>query len=167
MDIVTIISTIASLLGTLSIWEAVKYFLNRKTNKRMEEAEADSKEFATLRDMIEFLQGQLKEKEERFADQTERLRHTQDENFRLLEEKALLEIRMATGSAVDGTGGNAGMHGRKKPAGRRGRKEPVDGGENAVGIQDIEGVFGNTGEKAGGMRGRKKEKKEDKKGGES
>lgn len=95
MDIITIITSIASLLGTLSIWEAVKYWLNRKTNKRMEEAEADSKEFATLRDMIEFLQSQLKEKEERFADQTARLRKTQDENFHLLEEKALLEMQLA------------------------------------------------------------------------
>ena len=95
MDIITIITSIASLLGTLSIWEAVKYWLNRKTNKRMEEAEADSKEFATLRDMIEFLQSQLKEKEERFADQTARLRKTQDENFNLLEEKALLEMQLA------------------------------------------------------------------------
>lgn len=102
MDIVTIITSIASLLGTLSIWEAVKYFLNRKTNKRMEEAEADSKEFATLRDMVEFLQSQLKEKEERFAEQTARLRKTQDENFSLLREKALLELQLAKkGEIVD------------------------------------------------------------------
>ena len=102
MDVIGIVSTIASLLGTLSIWEAVKYWLNRKTNKRMEEAEADSKEFATLRDMIEFLQSQLKEKEERFADQTARLRKTQDENFNLLHEKALLEMRLAKeGKSVD------------------------------------------------------------------
>lgn len=102
MDFITIASTIASLLGTLSIWEAVKYFLNRKTNKRMEEAEADSKEFATLRDMVIFLQEQLKEKEERYADQTARLRKTQDENFGLLREKALLEIQLAKeGKVVD------------------------------------------------------------------
>lgn len=94
MDIVTIITSIASLLGTLSIWEAVKYFLNRKTNKRKEEAEADTSEFQVLRDMIVFLQEQLKEKEERFADQTARLRKMQDENFQLLREKALLEISM-------------------------------------------------------------------------
>ena len=50
MDMIGIISTIASLLGTLSIWEIVKYLLNRKTNKRKEEAEADTVEFAVLRD---------------------------------------------------------------------------------------------------------------------
>lgn len=95
MDIIAIVSTVASLLGTLSIWEAVKYWLNRKTNKRIEEAEADRSEFSILRDMIEFLQGQLKEKEERFADQTARLRKTQDENFLLHREKAVLEMKLA------------------------------------------------------------------------
>lgn len=94
MDLVTIISTIASLLGTLSIWEAVKYFLNRKTNKRKEEAEADTAEFNVLREMITFLQEQLKAKEEQYANQTERLRKTQDENINLLREKALLEIQI-------------------------------------------------------------------------
>lgn len=94
MDIITIASTIASLLGTLSIWEAVKYWLNRKTNKRKEEAEADNAEFQVLRDMIVFLQEQMKEKEERFADQTARLRKTQDENFTLLREKAMLELSL-------------------------------------------------------------------------
>ena len=94
MDIITIASTIASLLGTLSIWEAVKYWLNRKTNKRKEEAEADREEFEVLRDMIVFLQEQLKYKEERFADQTTRLRESQDENFRLMREKAMLELAL-------------------------------------------------------------------------
>lgn len=102
MDLVTIISTIASLLGTLSIWEAVKYFLNRKTNKRKEEAEADTAEFNVLREMITFLQEQLKAKEEQYANQTERLRKTQDENFNLLREKALLEIQInKDGKTVD------------------------------------------------------------------
>ena len=102
MDLVTIISTIASLLGTLSIWEAVKYFLNRKTNKRKEEAEADTAEFNVLREMITFLQEQLKAKEEQYANQTERLRKTQDENINLLREKALLEIQInKDGKTVD------------------------------------------------------------------
>ena len=95
MDMIGIISTIASLLGTLSIWEIVKYLLNRKTNKRKEEAEADTLEFAVLRDQITFLQEQLREKEERFANQTDRLRKIQDENFKLMREKALLELALA------------------------------------------------------------------------
>ena len=102
----TIISTVASLIGTLSIWEMVKYFINRKTNKRKEEAEADNAEFQVLRDMIVFLQEQLKEKEERFADQTARLRKTQDENFNLLREKAMLELSIEKNGHVKVDEGN-------------------------------------------------------------
>lgn len=95
MDVMSIISTVASLLGTLGIWEAVKYFLNRKNNRRKEDAEADLSEFGVLRETTAFLQEQLKATEERYADQTQRLRKTQDENFQLLREKAMLELRLA------------------------------------------------------------------------
>lgn len=94
MDMIEILTSVGSILGGLSIWEAIKYWVNRKTNKRKEEAEADASEFGVLREQIEFLQNQLKEKEERFADQTMRLRQTQDENFNLLKEKAMLEIEL-------------------------------------------------------------------------
>ena len=103
---VTLISTFASILGTLSLWEMVKYFINRKTNKRKEEAEADNAEFQVLREMITFLQEQLKEKEERFADQTARLRKTQDENFNLLREKAMLELSIEKNGHVKVDEGN-------------------------------------------------------------
>lgn len=95
MDIVTILTTVTSLLGTLGIWEIVKYWINRKTNKRKEEAEADKSEFDVLRSTNQFLQEQLKATEERYANQTERLRQTQDENFKLLREKAMLELSLA------------------------------------------------------------------------
>lgn len=39
-----IATTVVSLLGALGGWEAVKYLINRKSNKRMEESEADKKE---------------------------------------------------------------------------------------------------------------------------
>ena len=94
MEMIEILTSVGSILGGLSIWEAIKYWMNRKTNKRKEEAEADASEFSVLREQIEFLQNQLKEKEERFADQTTRLRQTQDENFNLLREKAMLEIEL-------------------------------------------------------------------------
>ena len=95
MDMMSIASTVASLIGTLSIWEMVKYFLNRKTNKRKEEAEADSAELAVLRETINYLQEKFKESLERYDDQTARLRKTQDENFQLLREKAMLELQLS------------------------------------------------------------------------
>ena len=90
---------IATVLTALGGWEGVKYFLNRKTNKRKEEAEADSAEFGVLRETVEFLQQQLKnmveqdaEKEKRFVEQTNRLRETQDREHKLMIEKAQLEL---------------------------------------------------------------------------
>lgn len=59
----TIIASIISMVGALGGWEAVKYMINRKYNKRKEEAEADSVEFNVLRETVDFLQTQLQEKE--------------------------------------------------------------------------------------------------------
>lgn len=94
-----IFGTLATVLTTLGGWEAIKYLLNRKTNKRKEEAEADSAEFSVLRETVEFLQQQLKnmveqdaEKEKRFVEQTNRLRETQDREHKLMIEKAQLEL---------------------------------------------------------------------------
>ena len=89
-------------------WEFIKYMLNIRTNKRKErseadkakaeadkaEAEANSADFSVLRETVEFLQQQLKEKEERFASQTDRLRKVQDDYFTLLQEKAKADLEL-------------------------------------------------------------------------
>ena len=99
MDIVTIITVIASVAGTLGGWEAIKYFLNRRSNSRIMEAQADREEFGVLKETVEFLQEQLHEqvqqdaeKEKRFVEQTQRLRKVQDDNYELLKEKSKLEL---------------------------------------------------------------------------
>ena len=106
MDIVAIITSVGSILGGLSLWESIKYLLNRKANKRKEESEADMSEFGVLRETVSFLQDQLKISEERYADQTARLRKTQDENFHLLKEKAMLDLAMAKQGIVHIDEGN-------------------------------------------------------------
>lgn len=83
---------IVAVMGALGGWEAVKYLINRRTNKRKEEAEADSVEFGVLRETVEFLQQQLKEEEVRFADQTNLLRQKQSEVLELTKEKGQLEL---------------------------------------------------------------------------
>lgn len=83
--------TIASVLGTLGGWEAIKYLLNRKTNTRKAEAEADSSEFSVLRDTVIFLEQQLQQKEERFAEQTNLVRKLTNENLELVRENAMLK----------------------------------------------------------------------------
>ena len=85
---------ILSIIGAIGGWEAVRYLINRKSNKRKEEAEADSVEFAVLRDTMVFLQEQLNEKEQRFAEQTSILRNTQSEVLDLTKNKGELELEL-------------------------------------------------------------------------
>ena len=98
-----IIIGICSAIGAVGGWELIKYQLNLKTNKRKEEAEADSLEFSVLKDTVTFLQGQLNEqvrqdseKEKRFVEQTQRLRKVQDDNYQLLKDKSKLELELQT-----------------------------------------------------------------------
>lgn len=44
-----IIEIVATIVGAVGGWEAIKYVLNRKTNSRVAEAEADTVEFTVLR----------------------------------------------------------------------------------------------------------------------
>lgn len=89
-----IIETLLAVITALGGFEAIKYFLNRKANSRKAEAEADSAEFNTLREYNEFLQKQLSDKEERFTNQTDRLRCIQDEYFDLMKKNAQTELEL-------------------------------------------------------------------------
>ena len=89
-----IIETLLTVITALGGFEAIKYFLNRKTNKRKAEAEADSAEFNALREYNEFLQRQLSDKEERFTYKTDRLRTIQDEYFDLMKKNAQTELEL-------------------------------------------------------------------------
>ncbi len=89
-------ATFASTLTALGGWETIKYFINYKTNKRKAEAEADSVEFTVLKTAMEFLQTQLQEKEERFAQQTELVRKLNAEVLELIKEKGKVELELQT-----------------------------------------------------------------------
>ena len=52
-------------------------------------------EFKALREYNEFLQKQLSEKEQRFVEQTDRLRKAQDELFTLKETNSDLKLELA------------------------------------------------------------------------
>lgn len=90
---------ILSIIGTLGGFEAIKwginFYSNRKTNARIEDARADGEEFKALREYNEFLQKQLSDKEERFVEQTGRLRQVQDELFTLKENYSNLKLELA------------------------------------------------------------------------
>lgn len=101
MEFTSIVELTASTGAAIGGWELIKYMLNIRSNKRKEraeadkaEAEADSADFGVLRETVEFLQTQLKEKEERFANQTDRLRKIQDDYFELMKKDAQTELEL-------------------------------------------------------------------------
>lgn len=93
--VASIIASVSTIIATLGGWEAIKYFLDRKTNKRKAEAEADSVEFNVLRQSVEFLQIQLQNKEKRFAEEIEVVRKLTAENLDLTRENAKLKTERA------------------------------------------------------------------------
>ena len=108
MDYTSILEVSASMGAAIGGWEFIKCMLNIRTNKRKErseadkakaeadkaEAEANSADFSVLRETVEFLQQQLKDKEERFANQTDRLRKVQDDYFELLKTDAQKDLEL-------------------------------------------------------------------------
>lgn len=88
----SLVNTILAVVGALGGIETIKYFLNRRANKRKEEAEADKSEFEVLRSTNEFLQKSLDDKEHRFVEQTARLREAVDKTFSLQEELSKLKL---------------------------------------------------------------------------
>ena len=90
-----VLGTIAAVIGALGGWEAIKYLINKKSNSRKAEAEADTVEFTVLRQTVEFLQAQLQEKEQRFAQQTELLRKANTEILELTKEKGAIELDLS------------------------------------------------------------------------
>lgn len=99
MDAVQIILTaLASLLG----WEGVKYLMNRKSNGRIAEAQADvaevkaeSEEFGALRETLNSMMEMYKEQTQLVRELNRRLIEAEAENARLKAERAmkLCEVR--------------------------------------------------------------------------
>lgn len=86
---------ITALGGIEGFKQLLKWWMSRKTNARIEDAHADMEEFKALREYIEFLQKQLSEKEQRFVEQTDRLRRVQDELYTLKETNSDLKLELA------------------------------------------------------------------------
>lgn len=86
---------LGAVFGGQGLIELLKYFKNRKAESRIAESNADSAEFTTLSQTNLFLQQQLQEKEERFAQQTTVLRAHVTEVIQLTKEKAEVELAYA------------------------------------------------------------------------
>lgn len=90
----SVMEIVVSVITAMGGWEAIRYCLNRKTNRRKAEAEADNVEFTVLKEAMDFLQHQVKEKEQRFAEQTELVRKQNIELLELTKAKAQLELEL-------------------------------------------------------------------------
>lgn len=86
---------IISLIGGMGGIELLKAFVNRKSNSRIAEAQADMSEFETLKNTTIFLQEQLREKEVRFAEQTAVVRQLNTEVISLIKAKGDVELELA------------------------------------------------------------------------
>lgn len=90
-----------AVVGSFGGLEFIKWLFNRKTNSRIAIAEAETAEFHTLQETNEFLQRQLQMKEERFVEQTNRLRTTQDELFKAKEAEYAAKLELAQKKCED------------------------------------------------------------------
>lgn len=94
---------LATLLTSIGGWEAIKWLLNRKSNKRIAEAAAEKEElnnerdeFHFLRERLEFKDKQLMEKEQRFAEQTDLVRNLNKQLLDKTIENGNLQARIAS-----------------------------------------------------------------------
>lgn len=83
------------IIGAIGGLEGIRYIINLKENRRIERAKATGSELQTLKDTNQFLQQQLLEKEQRFAEQTKRLRETQDLFFKEKERRHKAELELS------------------------------------------------------------------------
>lgn len=95
MNLDTILAVVGAMGGIEGIKWGLRAWLNRKTNARIADAQADAEEFKALREYNEFLQKQLSDKEKRFVEQTGRLRQVQDELFALKESYSDVKLELA------------------------------------------------------------------------
>lgn len=98
-----LITILATLLTSIGGWEAIKWILNRKSNKRIAEAAAEKEElnnerdeFHFLRERLEFKDKQLMEKEQRFAEQTDLVRNLNKQLLDKTIENGNLQARIAS-----------------------------------------------------------------------
>ena len=92
MDLNDWVILLTALGGIEGVKQFIKWWMSRKTDARIDDTRADREEFELLRDVTGFLEKTLSEKEQRFVEQTDRLRKLQDELLKLQEMNAQIRI---------------------------------------------------------------------------
>lgn len=102
MEISTILASFGGVMTALGVKELVMWFLNRKTNERIADANAereelknDVDEFHFLRERLEFKEREMMEKEKRFVEQTEVVRAQTKQLLDMTIENGKLQAKVA------------------------------------------------------------------------
>lgn len=104
-SIETYLTAFGGLLTALGGWEFIRYLINRSTEKRKAEAEADNVELETMRkhydwtiqsyeNRIEALTEKLEKVNRKVDDMYVRMRHLEQENMKLLKRNNELELEL-------------------------------------------------------------------------
>jgi hypothetical protein len=86
---------LTAIIGALGGIELIKFFANRSSDKRINNAHASTEEFTALKAQNEYLTKLLNEWIARYDDQTRRLRTTQDTLFEAERRAADKDLRIA------------------------------------------------------------------------
>lgn len=93
-DAATLLSTAGGLLTALGGWELVKWLLNRKTEQRKRDAEADNLELETLRRQYDWLQEKYEALNKKVDAMYDTMRELEHANIELERKKSELELAL-------------------------------------------------------------------------
>lgn len=96
MDTSTLLSSVGGVVMAMGGWEAIRWFLNRKSNSRIAEANAEKAELENEKTEFHFLRERLEFKDKELIEQTNLVR---DLNRQLLEqtiENGKLQARISS-----------------------------------------------------------------------
>lgn len=88
------IITISSILGAVGGWEAVKYLINRKTNKRVEEANAFKIQREAIIEDYKRVQGEVDELKKKVDELYKRVHILEEEKLSLISENNELRLQL-------------------------------------------------------------------------
>jgi len=93
-NILSLLTAAGGVVVALGGWEFIKYFMNRKTNKRKAEAEADNSELETLRKQYDWLNEKYVALNERLDSLYKEFHALEDRNVALMRKNAELEVQL-------------------------------------------------------------------------
>lgn len=91
----SVLEFVIALIGSVGGLELIKYLLNLRNNKRTKEIETDMKQFKAYQEQNAYWQKEVAKCNERYDEQTKRLRMEQDAHNATKEELTKLKVEFA------------------------------------------------------------------------